>query len=1254
MKKIQYDKFGQQDPPIFILSTVWHHHLGTITNIDSSTINEKWNMNSADEISFDVYKNVDGTDYELWDSLKSFKYVYVPSHDAYYKIDVAIDESNKTVKHITGTAAGEFELSNRIIVDLQINTNVDIEERDQDESDGVDGVIFYNPEKPGFSLLDLVLKDKAPDWSIAHVDASLCNVQRTYTFSNQTIYDALTNTIATETQCLFTFDSVNRTISAYDLLNYCDATVTDSHGNQHVCGYRTEYNTCPKCGNAHLVPSYGTNTHIYISPENFAESITIDGNESNVKNCFKISGGDENMTAAVINCNPAGSAYIYDFSEDDYADMPQELVDRLNQYYEDYEAAKPSREEKATELYNAWTQYYYYRDSMMPRASADHWQADYEGYNVNDTCYVITLPSSYHLKCVRVEGEGKTGHIEFDATEAIEGDQYVDNDITWEVVMNTVGDLPTAEQVLHDAERFITDVNHKVFYEDTPISDASVRLAIKNLIAANINPLFNVDLSDGTVLPDQAHRTSGTSVITWTGKLTIVNTTKQDDVRTSSTDQTATLKKASSVQEHEQYMYDLTKKRLDRADTAFTDLYALPIPYKTEGTPPREVYDEAADTDFRALVKEYSLNLLDGFYKSYTACREVLITNGVTESTPTFHGADLYQKFYIPYNKRMEYIDAEMKVRQEQVYSLYIDPKEPNYDPNNKPIINQIKDWMDAQNAIFNLRTYLGEDLYAIFCHYRKESAYQNSNYISTGLSDNVLILRARELFDKATEELAKAKELQISLSTSLGNLLNTKEFENYKDKFEIGDYLMCRADDVLYKIRLMEVDISYNDPKSINVTFSNVTKSKTFMSDVQDVLSQAKSISSSYTSTTRQVEQNSRAASTVYDWTKEGLSSALVKIMNNNHEEITYDENGIIARQYNDVEDAYDPHQLRITHDQIIFTENNWEDASFSLGLNQHRYVENGMVHDDGLDYGSISNFVTAGTVDGADIIGGNIYSSNYNITGTKPIGSHINLDTGTFELAGGRLKAVYDDTTNVYSVELDGTIKATDGEIGGWTIDSDRLYKREEEIIPSYGTNWKETTLEPDKLSFETYDSINVGYHELTVSPLGIKAYSGTTKQTSNPVFNFDFDQVGLQVLDVVKMPEGGGVDNWGNITNYSNGFSYSLNETLAGILYEGYKVGTYTNERFIGVTGIVTSQILNLWIPFKLNSDSDPTISITSCKIYWNSSIWGAEEASHIAIVHKYRKQGMVALQFDTNFGVADYTPFVGFVDLSFTIT
>lgn len=1252
MKKIQYDKFGQQDPPIFILSTVWHHHLGTITNIDSSTINEKWNMNSADEISFDVYKNVDGTDCELWDSLKSFKYVYVPSHDAYYKIDVAIDESNKTVKHITGTAAGEFELSNRIIVDLQINTNVDIEERDQDESDGVDGVIFYNPQKPEFSLLDLVLKDKAPDWTIAHVDTSLCNVQRTYTFSNQTIYDALTNTIATETQCLFTFDSVNRTISAYDLLNYCNATVTDSHGNQHVCGYRTEYNTCPKCGNTHLVPSYGTNTHIYISPENFAESITIDGNESNVKNCFKISGGDENMTAAVINCNPAGSAYIYDFSEDDYADMPQELVDKLNQYYEDYEAAKPSREEKATELYNAWTQYYYYRDNMMPRASADHWQADYEGYNVNDTCYVITLPSSYHLKCVRVEGEGKTGHIEFDATEAIEGDQYVDNDITWEVVMNTVGDLPTAEQVLHDAERFITDVNHKVFYEDTPVSDASVRLAIKNLIAANINPLFNVDLSDGTVSPDQAHRTSGTSVITWTGKLTIVNTTKQDDVRTSSTDQTATLKKASSVQEHEQYMYDLTKKRLDRADTAFTDLYALPIPYKTVGG--KEVYDEDADIDFRALVKEYSLNLLDGFYKSYTACREVLITNGVTESTPTFHGADLYQKFYIPYNKRMEYIDAEMKVRQEQVYSLYIDPKEPNYDPNNKPIINQIKDWMDAQNAIFNLRTYLGEDLYAIFCHYRKESAYQNSNYISTGLSDNVLILRARELFDKATEELAKAKELQISLSTSLGNLLNTKEFENYKDKFEIGDYLMCRADDVLYKIRLMEVDISYNDPKSINVTFSNITKSKTFMSDVQDVLSQAKSISSSYTSTTRQVEQNSRAASTVYDWTKEGLSSALVKIMNNNHEEITYDENGIIARQYNDVEDKYDPYQLRITHDQIIFTADNWNSGSLALGNNEYKYIdENTHNLATSQGYGLISKFVNSAYIYSSQIIAGHIYSDNY-LTSNGDIidGSHFDLDNGTFELAGGKLKAVYNSTTNVYGVELDGTIKATNGEIGGWTIDSDKLYKHVDTSNPPYNTRWYETTLQPSDINFKSYDSVDDGYHELNIAPTGIIARTGGDVDNLDIIFELNFVQTGLQVIDVNKMLVGGSPTQWGGTIN---GFNYSLDETLKGILSEGYNRGTYIDNRFIGVTGIVTNQVLNIWIPLKINPIG-ATISISSCKIYWNSSIWGTESVSHIDETYDvdYKKQGMIALQFDTNFGVADYTPFVGFVDLSFTIT
>ena len=1044
MKKITYDIFGKQDPPIFILSSVYHKHYGTITNIDPSTINENINMNSADEISFDVYKDVDGKECELWNKIISFKYVYVPSHEAYYKIDVSMDEDDKNIKHITGTAAGEVELSNRTIVDMHINTASDIEDRNPDQTKEALPVLFYQQNDPKHSLLDITLKDKAPDWSIGHVDPSLWNEFVTFDVSGQTIYDFLTNTVANEIQCLFKFDSVNRVINVYDLTNYCN-NVVDSK----VCGYRGDRLVCPKCGNTHLVPGYGNNTGIYISTENFAQNITIDGDEGNVKNCFRITGGDEEMNAAVINCNPGGSAYIYEFSEDDYADMPEELVTKLQQYAEDFEASKPTTAEYAEKLYDALTKYYYYKDSMMPRADTQHWKPD-TSYNVNQACYVITLPSCYHFECYSVSGTGKTGWTEPDATDALKDNLYVDGGITWKVVMN-MGDLPTAEAVLHDAEDFITNNANKVFYETIPISDASVRSAVKNLISVEINPLFNVTLSDGTINPPQDERTSSTASVTWTGRLTITNTTNKDDVATSRSDVTATLKKANSVQEHEEYIYQYTKKRLDRADTTFTDLYDIEIPYDANGN-----YIKEQDTTFSTLLKEYSLNMLKGFYDSYVACRDILIQNGVNKDHPNLYGANMYKHYVIPYNGRIDYIDKEMKLREATVKYYYNDPSSKDYSGGDK---GQVQVWQDALDVIhdqFNLKTYLGDDLYKVFYNYMREGSYQNSNYVSTGLSDNVLIQRAQELFQRATEELAKAKELQISLDATLGNLLNTKEFENYKDKFELGDYIMCRADDTLYKLRLLSISMSWNDPGNIGLSFSNLTKSKTFMSDIQDVVSQAKSISTSYTGTMRQVEQNSIVTGEVADWTREGLSSALVRIKNNNHEEISYDENGIIARQFNDVENDYDPHQLKITHDMIAFTEDNWNNASLALGRGEYREydttTDQWRITE---DYGLIAKFVTAGVISGSQIIGGNIYSNNYTTSGgVITSGTHLDLQHGTFEMAGGLLRATYNGSN--YGLYLKGefeTINNADNlktEINGGKI---HFYKKN-------GNVWNDTT--------------------------------------------------------------------------------------------------------------------------------------------------------------------------------------------------
>ena len=363
MKRITYDMLHHIEVSSIVLSTTWHKHLGILTNI-SESINIVWNMNSADEISFDIYKYVDDKECELWDDIVSFKYIYVPDHEAYYEIVVSVDETDNTVKHITAKAAGEVELSNRKLINFHCNDETDILMADYDAD--MPTILYReilptDPEdvvkkKKRASLLHRVLADKCPDWGIGHVDDTIANIQRTYTADNVGIYEFLTNTVAKEIDCLFTFDSVNRLVNAYDLCNICSE-----------CGYRgTFVDECPECGSTHYTFSYGKRTGIFLNTENYATNINLSGNTDNVKNCLRLTAGDDLMTASVVNINPNGSRYIYNFSEDMFNDMPSELVDKI----EEYNALYASKEEEYADLTDQWYDYInqigYLEHSMMP------------------------------------------------------------------------------------------------------------------------------------------------------------------------------------------------------------------------------------------------------------------------------------------------------------------------------------------------------------------------------------------------------------------------------------------------------------------------------------------------------------------------------------------------------------------------------------------------------------------------------------------------------------------------------------------------------------------------------------------------------------------------------------------------------------------------------------------------------------------------------------------------------------------------
>lgn len=322
--KIEFDSNVNPLSPTFVLATRSGEKLGVLNTVDSITVKD--NLSEASEISFDLYKSMDGAQCPLWNKVKDFKLVWCKEWDKWFSIEVKITENNSTIKNITATSLGKAELSQIMLYDIEINTEDDIAREDYKAP-----TTLYNPDHPECSLLHRILS-KAPHYSILHVDDNIAGLQRSFSFDNTSILDAFSE-VAEEIGCLFIYNSnsdsdgkISRTISVYDL----EQTCLD-------CGYRGDFtDICPECGSMNIRNGYGEDTTVFVSTDNLTDEITYETDTSSTKNCFKLTAGDDLMTATVRSCNLTTGGYIWYITDETREDMSQELSAKLKEYDDQY------------------------------------------------------------------------------------------------------------------------------------------------------------------------------------------------------------------------------------------------------------------------------------------------------------------------------------------------------------------------------------------------------------------------------------------------------------------------------------------------------------------------------------------------------------------------------------------------------------------------------------------------------------------------------------------------------------------------------------------------------------------------------------------------------------------------------------------------------------------------------------------------------------------------------------------------------
>ena len=981
---LRFDELNRPLPLHLILSS---RSGSFIREIPTDNVRLHETLMNGSEISFVVYKakcldeNGD-IDIRFWRKIKDLKLAYCKELDRFYELRVNLNESDSTVKSITAMSLGEAEASQCNLYGVEINTDVDIARDDYEPS------VLYNAEDKSSSIIDRLFS-KMPHYRIDKVDSRIANIQRTFRFDGKSVYDACQE-IEKEIGCIFLFEcklgsghKISRTVSVRDMLCTCD-----------VCGARGDFgDVCETCGSTAIHRGYGNDTPIYISKDNLAENIEYNADVDSVKNCFRLSGGDDLMTAAIIAQNPNGSQYLWYITDEMREDMSDELRERLGAYDQNYA--------------------YYQNEYTVPTfVSGDIDLRQY--YNG-----LVDTYSAYNDDLRRIMGADGTEDGPVVGYPAIMEAYY--GTIDMELFLRS-GLMPTVETASTNAELEAAKLTR------TRLSPA----AVSSLSNCTATTAANAVLGMARCLIRQSFSIRvnssnyNTGTHTWTGNFMIKNYSDEEDTAVSPTIDVVI---NSDLEKYIRQKIDTVMCRDQDDPTDIVSLFSL------------------GQRAFESNLKKYSLKLLEEFRSACQMCLDTMIQNGVSKSSDTAALKDAYNDIYLPYRDKMDAIESEIKLRDTEIAKVTA-LRDENGNILEDGLQSMLERIIGEIHRNVNFEEFVGEDLMREFASYRRDDSYENANYISDGLDNKELFRRADEFLTAAKYEIARAARVHHSIKATLSNLLQMKEFLPIIDDFRVGNRMRVMVDGRLYVLRLTAFEVDYVSFELPSVEFSDVTDAGSPIGDIADVLDNAKSISTSYNAVMHQAAAGKKSNDAMRDIAEHGLKLTTHIVGGAHNQEFLLDESGYLGRQYIPETESYSPEQIRIISNGIYITDDNWDTMKAALGKFQyynpsagHERVETG--------FGVIAEQLV-GNMLLTNSAG--IYNENGSVV-IDENGMRIIVDVND---SGDRNKKAFavqrkdkdGVAKTILGVDangdliLEGKIDAASGTIGGFTIGLDALY--------------------------------------------------------------------------------------------------------------------------------------------------------------------------------------------------------------------
>lgn len=943
------------------------------------TINE---LNEPNEVSFDYYKSVDGRECPFFDDLTDLSVVQIGSE--FFEVSVTKSETDVIVKRVVGESLGFVELS-QILGTLEVNTDDDTARSDYDAKFPT---VFYREEK--FTDSEEVKKKKrdssllhrilsyAPHYSVGHVDPTLRNVQRTFSWNDSDIVSML-NDISEEIGCVYDIQvTVNengeaqRTLNAYDV-NYCEAcwNALDSKETANTHTFRNIVNgICQNCGSSEHIVEIGEDSGIFISTENLSDEISVVGNRDNIKNCFKVVGGDDVITATVQGLNLSANNRIMMFSDEHKKLMSEELVRKIDEYNAEYDSVRDTYEKILETQYNIYDMILYLKSGKMPLA--ENTVATIPDAIV-ETLEQIRLVYQNHFYVKKREEFGYasvnyaiknlfTAFLPQGFSFTIDTDELIDTEFygwTGKIRVYQTGNRDDFYTL--DVGRLSSTVTH---------GKSETAVTFPNITDRNLLNQFRVRIYFANANEEQylTYLQQHTACLLKTLDLTYENQQKRnwnefcyerlksfydgycscieslDDMLVSADFESEKIIRdmQSSYEGIKQDIHEQMKVLMD-------EIFALSF-YAGEFS------DEFLNKDGTV---SYQLQSLSGVLEAFRGM--------ISSENEGGYQNDVYVVNEYIGTKPCKCMDC-MSVNVSpsvngnvcnncggsHVYS-YADMMEEivarfETDYHEEPKMDYVcfVNLMDQRKAIqerFDTKTYFGDVLYKELLSFIREDVYQNENYTSDGLTNAQIISQSKELMAKASQELSKACMNQYTITASVSSILSQTEFEfrgvsvvDIYSGFTINNRVHVKIDGDVYTLRIASIRLTFPVTDKTEVTFTNAASYLTgVMDDVVSAVKGAASMATTYSYVATQAEKGKEANAQFDTIKKEGLDACLMAVKGGQDQDVIIDNHGILLRKLIPEADAYSPYQMKMINRNIVMTKDNWKTSSLAIGFGQY-----------------------------------------------------------------------------------------------------------------------------------------------------------------------------------------------------------------------------------------------------------------------------------------------------------------------------